>query len=394
MSYDRQLDQVCPHGVVEEALFFGTGRDIITPLRPVGTAASMRVRLNGEVMVPPWGSHTPALAKGSKRGPFTVRAGINDTLVVGMDGNHDITLTVPAGNQVREDILVGQLNLAAGKSLFSVGKGRRVRLRGEHVGPDAILVLRASSTLATTLGLPTNRYWRGQTVCPSWSLVRNPNTLSDRPSRFIMFDEALKGNQSYVEISYTTVRQECRRCGGLGVENDWRYGRTGEVTQARDEALLIQESLKAVYTVQGSNVFHTWYGSNIINTIGRKLSSTGLVQNLIVSDIQESFRRWQVVKRKQEEEVGQVVTDAEYPFRLIGITLEQSQVDPTIVYVNVTVQNRLNEPLQIDRGIKLPEPLDILGSTTQQGVYRNTLTSYASASSLQSTTGPALPPGG
>lgn len=382
MSYDRQLDQICTHQVVEEALFFGSDYRTIIPLRPVGTAASMRVRLNGEVMVPSWGYHTPAVAKGSKRGPFTIVSGVNDRLVIGMDGRSDMTLVVPPGNLVQEDILVHQLNLAAGKSLFSVGSGRRVQLRSEHIGPDAILVLRDASTLASTLGLLTNRYWRGQTVCPSWSLVRNPNTLSDRPSRFLIFDFPLKASQSYVEISYTTIRQECRRCGGLGVENDWRYGKTGEVAQVRDEALLLQECLKAVYTVQGSNVFHAWYGSNIVNTIGRKLSSVGLVQNMIVSDIQESFRRWQIVKKKQEEEVGQIVSDAEYPFRLGGVSLEQSQQDPTIIYVRVTVHNRSQQPIQIERGVKLPEPLDLLGSTSQQGVYRQSLTSYASATSL------------
>lgn len=382
MSYDRQLDQICTHGVVEEALFFGSDRRTIVPLRPVGAAASVRVRLNGEVMVPPWGYHTPAIAKGSKRGPFTITSGVNDQLVIGMDGQSDRAITTPPGNLVREDILVRQLNTALGKSVFSVGSGRRVQLRSEHIGPDAALVIRASSTLAGTLGLLTDRYWRGRTVCPNWSLVRNPNTLSDRPSRFLIFDSPLKGTQDYVEISYTTIRQECRRCGGLGVENDWRYGRTGEVGQVRDEALLLQECLKAVYTVQGSNIFHTWYGSHIINTIGRKLSSTGLVQNLIVTDIQESFRRWQLVKKKQEEEVGQAVSDAEYPFRLMGINLEQSQRDPTIIYVSVTVQNRSSQPIQIDRGLKLPEPLDILGSTAQQGVFRQSLSSYASASSL------------
>lgn len=384
MSYDRQIDQICNHEVVEEALFFGDDRSTIVPLRPVGTAGSMRVRLNGGAMVPPWGYHTAATAKGSKRGPFTIVSGVNDTLVIGMDGGADRTIVIPPGNQVREEILVRQLNLAMGANLFTVSRGRRVRLRSKGMGPKAALVFRNSSTLANTLGFITNRYWRGQTVCPSWSLVRDPNTLNDRPSRFLIFDTPLKAFQNYVEISYTTIRQECRRCGGLGVENDWRYGRTGEVIQVRDEALLLQECLKAVYTVQGSNPFHAWYGSNIINTIGRKLSSTGIVQNLIVSDIQEAFRRWQIVKKKQEEEVGQAVSDAEYPFQLLGIVLEQSQRDPTIIYVKVTIQNRSQQPIQLDRGIKLPEPLDILGSTVQQGVIRRTLTSYQSATSLES----------
>ena len=232
------------------------------------------------------------------------------------------------------------------------------------------------STLADTLGLPTNRGWRGQKVFPGWSLVRDPNTLADQPTRYLLFDDLFTGTQDYVELNYVTVRSECRRCHGLGVENDWRYGATGEVAQVRDEALLLQEVLKAIYTVQGSNPFHRWYGSNILNTVGRKLSSSGLVQNLIVADIHESFRRWQTVKRKQEEEVGQIVSDAEYPLRLLSVLLEQSQHDPTVVFVNSTVQNRSQQPIQIERGIKLPQPLDLLGSTAQQGVIRQSLSDF------------------
>jgi hypothetical protein len=230
--------------------------------------------------------------------------------------------------------------------------------------------------MAETIGMTTNRIWRGQTVFPGWSLVRDPNTLSDRPTRFVVFDEPFGGAQDYVELSYTTVRQECRRCGGLGVENDWRYGASGEVAQVRDEALLIQEITKAVYTIQQSNPFHQWYGSNVVRTIGKKLSSSGLVQNMIVADIKEAFRRWQAIKRKQEEEVGQDVSDAEYPFRLVSLILEQSQRDQTIVFVNATVQNRSRREIQIERGIKLPEPLDLMGSTAQQGVLRQSLSDY------------------
>lgn len=387
MSFDRQLDQLCTHGVAEEALFLQPDRQTIIPLRPIGSAASVRVRFNGEAMIPPWGYHVPAVAKGSKRGPFTITSGVNDTLVIGMDGSADRTLTIPPGNQVRAEVLVRQLNQALGVSAFTVGAGRKIRLRSENIGPDSKLVLRTSSTLAETLGFSTNRYWTGQTVCPAWTIVRDPNSLNDLPNRFIVFDSPLKGSQDYVEVSYVTVREECRRCGGLGVENDWRYSNTGNTGEVRDEALLIQENLKAVYTVQGSNPFHRWYGSNIINTIGRKLSSAGLVQNLIVADIQESFRRWQTIKKKQEEEIGQEVSDAEYPFNILGVTLEQSQQDPTVVFVNVTIQNRSTQPIQLSRGLKLPEPLDILGSTTQQGVYRRSLSSYASATGLSSATG-------
>ena len=213
-------------------------------------------------------------------------------------------------------------------------------------------------------------------VFPSWSLINEPNTLLDRPVRLVVFDEPLRGFQSHVELNYITVRQECRRCGGLGVENDWRYNIEGNVVEVRDEALLIQEVQKIVYTVQGSNPFHNWYGTTILNMVGRKISNRGLIQNFIVSDIREAFRRWQSVKRQQEENVGQEVSDAEYPFNLLRVTLKPDVSDPTVVYVTAVVQNRSTQPIQIVRGVRLPLPENLLGGTVQDGVIRQSLNNF------------------
>lgn len=376
MSFDRKIDQVCPHFVVEEALYFNTDRQTIKPLRPIASGQSVVVRVNGVAAVPSYGLHTPALATASEQGPFNVQPGVNDTLVVNVCGV-DQVVRIQGGNKLSTKQVADQLNLAIRNAVFSVSAKQRIRLRTGQEGPASTLMVRFSgSTLASTLGLTTDRQWRGQTTFPGWSLVRDPNTLNDRPTRRIVFDRPFSGRSDYVEISYTTVRQECRRCGGLGIENDWRYTKTGEIIEVRDETLLIQETLKAVYTVQGSNPFHVWYGSNILRTIGRKLSASGLVQNLIVSDIGETFRRWQAIKRKQEEDVGQFVSDEEYPFRLLSVVLEQSQQDPTVVFVTCTVQSRSRQPIQIERGIKLPQPIDLMGSTEQQGVFRQSLSDF------------------
>jgi len=359
MSYDRQIDQLCPHLVVEEALFIFNDRQTVRPLRPIGSGASVKVRVNGVADVPPYGYLIPASAKGSKRGLYDITAGVNDQLVLVVDGGPDLVLTAPSGVGVTAQHVADILNYQAARNLNISVSRQRIRIRTRSEGPESTLFVKSTgSTLADTIGLPTDRGWRGQKVFPGWSLVRDPNTLADQPTRYLLFDDLFKGTQDYVELNYVTVRSECRRCNGLGVENDWRYGETGEVVQVRDEALLLQEILKAVYTIQGSNPFHPWYGSNIVNTVGRKLSSSGLIQNLVVADIHEAFRRWQTVKRKQEEEVGQVVSDAEYPLRLLSVVLEQSRYDPTVVFVNSTVQNRSQQPIQIERGIKLPQPLD------------------------------------
>ena len=159
------------------------------------------------------------------------------------------------------------------------------------------------------------------------------------------------------------------RCGGSGVENDWRYDLAGEALNVRDEALLIQELTKDFFSTAGSNPFHPWYGTDLIEMVGKKLSSGGFAQNFVVSDLYTAFSRWKSVKTQQEDRVGQFVSE-EHPQRLLSVDLEQSTVDPTVVFVNVTVMNRSSKQIQLSRGLRLPLPIDLLGTTTQAAQAR------------------------
>ncbi len=377
MSFDRQLNQVCPHYVVEEARFLSNDRITVRPARPIASVTSVRVRVDSLIEVPSFGYHIPAKVAGSKVGPFTIRSGINDRLVLSVDGQPLQTLMLPSGSKVSSRQIAESLNLSAQGVSFSVTASNRISLESRTVGKGSTLVLDPTSTLAASLGLGVSRVWRGKTVFPGWSLIKDPNTLNDRPAKLVVFDVPLLGFREFVELNYATVRQECRRCGGLGVENDWTYTTSGDLLTVRDENLLIQEFQKICYTVQGSNPFHAWYGTSIIDSIGRKLSNSGIVQNFIVSDIYEAFRRWQAIKRQQEEVVGQMVTDGEYPFKLLEVHLEQSQEDPTIVFVTASLQSRsFREPILIERALRLPQPLDILGSTTQEALLKQSLPNY------------------
>jgi len=377
MSYDRQLDQRCTHIVVEEALFLSSDRRTVRPLRPIAAVGTVKVRADGSMDVPSPGTHISASATGTRSGPFNIQGGTNDQLVVKVGSASPQTLTLPSGNQISAPQIANAMNRVVKGAVFFATSKRQVRIRTSVVGDGATLFLQGNgSTAAAVLGLAPNRIWRGQTIVPGWSIVNDPNTLPDRPTRLLVFDEPLKGFNEFVELNYSTVRQECRRCGGVGLENDWRYNGPGALVTVVNENLLLQEMLKATYTVRGSNPFHTWYGTTIINSIGQKLSSSGIVQNMIVSEIYETFRRWQSIKKQQEEVVGQAVSDEEYPFRLLSVTLQQSDQDPTIIFVNATVQNRSSNPIQIERGIRTPIPLDLLGSTQQQSTFNATLPNY------------------
>lgn len=374
MSYDRQIDQVCPHLVVGELLPFVGDRQTVRPLRPIASSDTVVVRVNGEMTVPSFGVQAPASTVGVKEGPFTITGGVNNVFSLRVNSGSVQTATLPSSSRMPLTQMVRLLNEAITGVEFSADRSF-LRMRSLLSGRDATIFVEPTSTLAPLVGIKTNREFRGRDISPGWTLVSDPTTLTDRPTRLVVFDEPLRGFNDYVEINYTTIRQECRRCGGLGVENDWRYGRNGSVAEVRQEALLVQELMKIMYTVKGSNPFHPWYGTTIVDQIGAKFGASGIIQNAVQTDVNSTFARWQEIKTKQETGV-QFVSDEEFPFRLVQVRLEESQKDPTVMFVNIDVQNRSQRPIQLTRGIRLPMPVDLLGSTQQQGVIRQSLRNF------------------
>jgi hypothetical protein len=373
MSFDRQIDQICPHVVIDEALYVDSTRQVVRPIKPIASLDSVSLRLNGLLEVPSQGVMIPVQVQGSGLGPFNIKQGVNDTLVLRVNQGPVQTVTIPASALMPADKLAGYLNFGVTGVQFTVVNANYLQMQSSSVGYGATVWIDAASTLAPTIGLLTNHLYRGVNVNPGWSLILDPTSLPELPYRMIMFDAPLRSIGDFVELSYNTVRTQCRRCGGTGVEDDWRYGITGDTGEVRDEALLIQEIEKIMFTVRGTNVFHSWYGTTLNETIGKKIAFGNFVQNLIVSDITTTFNRWQSIKNQQQQIVRQTVTDKEFPFRLLSVQLQQSTQDPTVIYVLVTIQNRSNQPIQISRGLKLPQPLDLLGSTQQQGIIRQSL---------------------
>lgn len=375
VSYDRQIDQLCPHLVTEELLLVRTDGQTVIPLRPIASANSVTVRLNGELDVPFSGVHLPAQSGGTKEGPFDIVTGVNNILALQVNSGVEQVATLPTTKGISAQKLAISLN-AALQGVQFYAERNFLKFRSSLSGHDATIYIKSGSTLAGTVGVKSNRLYQGKQIVPGWSLINDPNTLQDRPTRLVIFDEALRGYQDFAELNYTTIRQECRRCGGIGTENDWRYDTDGKVIELRQESLLIQELTKVVYTARGSNPFHPWYGTLITEQIGQKITSRGLIQSTITADVKTTFTRWQSIKRQQEENSGQFVSDEEYPFRLNEVLLEQSQRDPTVMFVTVNVQNRSLKPVQLTRGLRLPTSLDLLGLNTDQ--RRITLSEYSS----------------
>jgi hypothetical protein len=390
MSYDREIDQVCPHYTVQEALYPGYDGQTIYPQRPIASTSSVVIRLDGyqalssglpgekSIYVPSSGVQIAAQAVGSIQAPFNIVTGVNDKLLLKVNQGTPQTIVLPALQQVMADKLALILNQQGLQGAYFVAIGNQVGVTTMTEGAGTSLFFPTGSTMCSALGFRLNREFRGQQLVPGWTIINDPKNLTQTayPNRLILFDLPLKSGTDFVEINYTTVSQMCRRCGGTGVENDWRVGAGGDVVTVFDDDLLVQEMEKDFFTTLGSNQFHTWYGTNLLDTIGKKLTSGGFIQNLIVSDIYQAFSRWQQIKQQQEQDVGQIVTDKEFPNNLLAVNLQQSQQDPTVIWVNVTIQNRSNQPITLTRGLRVPQPVDLMGATQQQGLIRQSLSNF------------------
>ncbi len=350
MSFDRKIEQACPHIVREELLTVSEDRTTVTPLRPISSVNSISLRLNGEHLVPQEGLYAPPLATSTKEGLVSL---LGETLTLDVSNYSTQTYVSPTAKDITPQRVADYLNLSLSGVQFSVSARGRLEVRGSAKGPSS--TLRLGGALASKLGFHVGREYRGATITPAWSVVNDPNTLLDRPLKLIVFDQPLRTTANHVEIDYATVREECRRCGGIGRESDWRYAQ-GKVVEARDEVLLIQEFSKALFTIKGSNPFAPWYGSDLERRIGGKQLSGGLVKNQITQDVHETWRSYQSIKRQYEQQ-GARLTDAEYPYQLNQVSVTDHPTDPTILYLHVTISSRSLRPTPITRALRLPQPL-------------------------------------
>jgi hypothetical protein len=353
MSTDRLLDRACPHLVANETLFVYTDQVTIRPIKPISSAASVKVRLSGAIDCPSTGVYLPANTIGTMREPFNIKTGTNNVIQVSVDQGNLQTATLPDSKYMTAHDLVNRLNAQISGFEFYTYNQSQVGIRSRTLGRISSLYISAASTLGTTLGLVKGREYRGKDLIPGWTLIVDTKTLADRPTSLIIFDSPLSSYGDFVEVCYATVQAECRRCGGSGYEHDWQYDTQGQLVLAQNEVLLVQEVQKMLWTTKGSNPFHTWYGTDLIQNVGKNLIPGGMIQNLVVADIYEAFNRWQSIKSQQEQRVGQEVTDKEFPMRLLGVNLQASQKDKAVVFVSVTVQNRSGDPVNLERGVRV-----------------------------------------
>jgi len=336
MSKDLKIKQRCPHHVVEEWLALERDRQT---LRTVRFPSSREIKLLwNRIEIPQEGLYSSVEITGLVRGPFDIEAG-EDTLAFSVDRGNIQTVTLPRGRAVQSEQIARRINEQS-QGIRASNSGGRISL--QLVGANVNRTLKMEGgTGHGTLGFPELRQYRSRMIVPGWQLVKDTATGDDPMARKILFDEPLRTADDEFELSYYTIRAVCRRCMGIGVENDFRYDRKGDPVFTRNQNLLLQEVEKIIFTVKGSNTFHRWYGTTLTDMIGSKAVGGGsIVESQLVGQISSTINRYQQLKERQSK--SQPVPRAELLNKVVSIDVTQGR-DPTVFFVSIVLESQAGE---------------------------------------------------
>jgi len=342
MSKDLQIAHACPHLIRYERVFLDGGK-FISPASPIEGENLLVLRRDG-IELPSVGLFREASVISPLKGPYRIKAGANE-LVVELEGGVSYDLIIPPKIYSTATLVsflenkLGEISVMEHQLALKFTDNRR------GVG------FSVRGSVMDSLGFSVSKVRaKPQRITPSWKLRK-----SGVGGYMLAFDKPLDP-EGLLDITYTTIKSQCRRCNATGVENDLRFSTTGDLSIVEGYDLLYQNIAKTLLTIQGSNPYHDWYGSNAVGLVGKK-SSTAL-PSLIRQSVKEALDRFQGLQREQSK--LQVVTNEERLLSLDSVSVERIGNDETSVLCTVVVRAASGSPVNINIVFAVPGsiPLD------------------------------------
>jgi phage baseplate assembly protein W len=349
MSQDFKLKQACPHRVKGEWLALEEDRQTLAPVK---NPSSKKVRVQRDGLdIPKQGLYSDLEITTSQGQPFSVDESTEE-LTFSVNNGSEQTVTLPRGGAVSSDRIARRIENRAEKLEARATENGKIAIRvSPAVNRSQKSLFLKGGSAHSVLGLPDRRRYVNRQIVPGWALIDEEGPFGD-PQRKIKFASPLRSSDGVFEVSYYTQQKDCRRCQGLGIEDDLRYNRSGDPIFAEDEQLLLQEVRKIVFTVQGSNIFFKWYGTSITNSIGTKISQGGdALKTQLTAEISKSLDRYRQLKMEQAK--IQPVSNEEFLLKVRNLIVEQDSADPTVFRVQIDMINRQNQVKSVQRTITL-----------------------------------------
>lgn len=345
MSREFQIAFPCPHIIGEERVALGSDRRTLLTSKPIGGYGLLSVVANDSLVIPPGiGVVAHAKVKSGRKEPYHIVRNQNEVVV--QTATQSARVTLPVGYLTAQTVadavnaairaqVRGQLAMEASvdgnclvlSELVEIGPFSRVSLTGSAQGP---------------LGFGHQNGSTGKAVIPSWSLYDRAAVETGSTGYFIRFDSAIRSN-CYFRVTYSVAPQQCLRCLGTEVENDFRYDAQNQPLMVRGFNLLYQSCLKIILTQVNSNIYYKWYGTSLVGAIGTKALAGAAP--MIQQTVRKALTYLQSLQTKQGQ--FQPLTAEERLYSVDRVDVIPSPVDPTTFLVDVQVRSFSNNPVNI-----------------------------------------------
>jgi len=202
---------------------------------------------------------------------------------------------------------------------------------------------------------------------PRWGFQIFDDELSvpNRRKRKLVINTPSKALDDIIDITYFTYVSFCPKCHALRLHDDFEW-EGGQPILVGDSIKLTQEVKKGVITILGSNPFHTWIGTRIVDRIGEKVVDVRAVKAAILDEITVFLENYKSVQSKQIQS-QQAVTPREVFLRVIELKVEPTDpVVPIVFDVLLRFQDATGEVNQAETQLILPFPPALLDDPFQQ----------------------------
>jgi phage baseplate assembly protein W len=346
MSEDLQISYACPHYIRYERVGLQNGIYII-PASPINGAGLVVIKRDG-IVLEPQGNNREATITTPNVSPFRVRSTSNVLTITTTEG-YSNTITLPT-KIYNSKTLISEIQSQIGAILVEETTSKALRFSDQKLGIGFTL----TGSLLKALGFNKQKQVvKTKKSTPAWGLVSRLN------GHDIQFKSKLEP-EGLLEISYTTEKRYCRRCGGTGVENDFRFGTDGDIQKVQDTDLLYQNIAKTLLTEIGSNPYHTWYGSNANRLIGQKNNaSIGVALRLSVQQALDKLQKMQ-----QDLKRVQYISQEERLVSVQSVEVSALNDNATALLCNVVVRSGANRQVSVNIIFEVPGSISLDGSLT------------------------------
>jgi hypothetical protein len=221
--------------------------------------------------------------------------------------------------------------------------------------PRANLKTQPIQTLITQVFVKVN----GQQVTPTNLDAENGYIylgFNPEPTDTVLITYNYRSNfaTDTISVDYQVVIGRCRKCKRVGQLNDFGYDKLGLLTTVVREQKMLQDLLKIVAAIKGSNTAHPWYGTSLVSFIGTARPSSYYTMKF-KGEIISAGENMKDLQRQQTQ--YQQVDDEEFFSFLDNIDVQQSDVDPDFYEINATVISQAATSISLTTSLKFNGPL-------------------------------------